>query len=161
MTTDPPKDTLYRETPPGGGQCQCGAVRYSFTRGPTKATICHCRMCQRAVGGPFAALLEIPRDRLTWQGTAKRFASSAKADRGFCPDCGTPLFYDFHDRDVIEVTAGSLHPAFPYVPVKQWGLESRHAWVEDIATLPGAETFEANVQSNQSAETAPNENDGA
>lgn len=71
------------------------------------------------------------------------------------------MFYDFHNRDVIEVTAGSLHPDFPYAPVRQWGIESRHAWVAEITTLPGAETVETNVQSNQSDETPPTKNDGA
>ncbi|SFK04400.1 GFA family protein [Celeribacter neptunius] len=149
-------DNLWRDTPAGSGGCQCGAVRYTFTAGPSKATICHCRMCQRAVGGPFAALLELPRDRISWAGAPKRFASSSKADRGFCPECGTPLFYDFHDRDVIEVTAGSLPPDFPYRPVKQWGMESRCGWLDGLPRLPGAETFETGISSNQSSE-----NDGA
>jgi hypothetical protein len=36
------------------GGCQCGAVRYALGEQP-ESTVCHCRMCQKAVGGPFAA----------------------------------------------------------------------------------------------------------
>ena len=35
------------------GGCQCGAVRYALYAMPERAGICHCRMCQKAVGGPF------------------------------------------------------------------------------------------------------------
>ncbi len=37
------------------GGCQCGAVRYRLVAEPTGVNICHCRMCQKASGGPFMA----------------------------------------------------------------------------------------------------------
>ena len=37
------------------GGCQCGAVRYRLMAEPTGVNICHCRMCQKASGGPFMA----------------------------------------------------------------------------------------------------------
>ena len=37
------------------GGCQCGAVRYRLIAEPTGVNICHCRMCQKASGGPFMA----------------------------------------------------------------------------------------------------------
>lgn len=150
------EDDLWRDTPAGRGACQCGAVSYSFTAGPTKATICHCRMCQRAVGGPFAALLEVPRARLTWHGTPARFASSNLATRGFCSHCGTPLSFEFKDSDMIEVTMGSLSPDFPYEPVRHHGIESRCHWLTQLDRLPELETYSTGVTSNQSIE-----NDGA
>ena len=36
------------------GGCQCGAVRYALLAEPYDPHICHCRMCQKAFGGPFA-----------------------------------------------------------------------------------------------------------
>ena len=47
------------------GGCQCGAVRYALYEPPI-STVCHCRMCQKAVGGPFAALLKLPLARFAW-----------------------------------------------------------------------------------------------
>ena len=35
------------------GGCQCGAVRYRLEAEPTGVNVCHCRMCQKASGGPF------------------------------------------------------------------------------------------------------------
>ena len=37
------------------GGCQCGAVRYALMSEPTHASICHCRMCQKAFGNYFAS----------------------------------------------------------------------------------------------------------
>ena len=42
------------------GGCQCGAVRYRLTAWPTGENVCHCRMCQKASGGPFMAFAGVP-----------------------------------------------------------------------------------------------------
>ncbi|RYI08877.1 MAG: GFA family protein, partial [Acetobacteraceae bacterium] len=77
------------------GGCQCGAVRYHATEMFDNSHICHCRMCQKAVGNIFAALVAAPREAITWtRGEPSRFRSSDHVDRGFCSQCGTPLFYD-------------------------------------------------------------------
>ena len=48
------------------GGCQCGGVRYALMSEPTHASICHCRMCQKAFGSYFAALTGVPRKDLVW-----------------------------------------------------------------------------------------------
>lgn len=45
------------------GGCQCGAVRYALYAAP-EGSVCHCRMCQKAVGGPFAALAKFAKSDL-------------------------------------------------------------------------------------------------
>ena len=75
------------------GGCQCGWVRYR-ARGPRdRASICYCRMCQKASGGPFMAYVRFPADQVEWLTAPRVFASSNRAERGFCPLCGTPLTY--------------------------------------------------------------------
>ena len=65
------------------GGCQCGAVRYALYAEPTGASICHCRMCQKAFGGFFGPL--VTANELTWTlGAPAHFASSNKVRRGFC-----------------------------------------------------------------------------
>ena len=39
--------------------CQCGAVRYRLDAAPSR-NICHCRMGQKASGGPFMAFGGLP-----------------------------------------------------------------------------------------------------
>jgi hypothetical protein len=86
------------------GGCQCGAVRYRFTT-LGKASICHCRMCQKAFGNYFAPLVEV--EGFEWtRGERGVFASSNLSDRGFCRNCGTPLTLE--TGDVYEVAVGSL-----------------------------------------------------
>ncbi|MBZ0148692.1 MAG: GFA family protein [Pseudorhodoplanes sp.] len=89
------------------GGCQCGAVRFRVGRFGS-ASICHCRMCQKAFGsffGPFVTAHD-----LVWtRGTPKYFASSHKVKRGFCVNCGTPLTYE--TGGPVEIAIGALdHP---------------------------------------------------
>ena len=76
------------------GGCQCGAVRFALSVPPPKVSICHCRMCQKASGAPFASLADIEHEHFTWtRGKPASFQSSSIAERDFCADCGTGLFY--------------------------------------------------------------------
>lgn len=119
------------------GGCQCGAVRYRATVRHDNAHICHCRMCQKAMGNYFAPLVAIPKDNLVWtRGEPARFRSSAGVDRGFCADCGTPLFHDAIADAHLNVTIGSLdHPELVQ-PVDQDGMEGRMPYFALLADLP-------------------------
>jgi hypothetical protein len=122
------------------GGCQCGAVRYVLSATP-EATVCHCRMCQKAVGGPFVVLATVNIADLAWiRGEPARFSSSSMANRGFCAACGTPLTYESVEGEKIEVTVGSLDDPSPVAPVRAYGIEGRLPWVDVIAGLPGIET---------------------
>lgn len=139
--------------PEARGGCQCGAVRFVISAGPAKPGLCHCRMCQRATGNAFAPLYEVENDRITWTGTAREWASSNIAWRGFCAVCGTPLYY--RSGDTTEIMAGCLHPDFPFAPQDQGGMESRMGWLDALSALPAYTTLPellAVVASHQSKE---------
>jgi hypothetical protein len=122
------------------GGCQCGAVRYALSAMP-KGTLCHCRMCQKAVGGPFAALATTDLANLTWtRGKPAIFESSSIALRGFCSKCGTPLTYQGLDRSKIDITTGSLDTPNAVELKEIFGAESRVAWLDAVFTLPAHET---------------------
>jgi hypothetical protein len=123
------------------GGCQCGAVRYALLAEPYDPHICHCRMCQKAFGSPFAPLAVIDVADFEWsRGRPVTFASSAKVARGFCADCGTPLtFYDT-GTDQIEISIGSLDQPARVCPETQIGVESRLPWFADLAGLPDKTT---------------------
>ena len=91
------------------GGCLCGAVRYEV-RGALRDVInCHCTMCQR-LHGAFGAqskakkadIAIIKDDGLAW------YASSGRAERGFCRRCGSSLFWRPVDQDATGIVAGSL-----------------------------------------------------
>lgn len=123
------------------GGCQCGAVRYALYAEPTNPHVCHCRMCQKAFGNYFAPLAGVPMGDFAWvKGTPAVFKSSAAVERGFCKDCGTPLFFRYPDRDRISLSLGSLDNPSRVVPAKQFGIESQLAFVATLTTLPGTRT---------------------
>lgn len=123
------------------GGCQCGAVRYALHSEPTHASICHCRMCQKAFGNYFSALTGVPRRDITWtKGQLSTFRSSEAVERGFCRDCGTPLTYSYLENDRITVSIGSLDHPERIKPEIQYGIEGRLPAFETLHTLPGITT---------------------
>lgn len=125
------------------GGCQCGAVRYALTAPPERVHLCHCRDCQKAVGGPFAALAPVRRRDFAWtRGTPGNFASSSIAHRDFCAVCGTPLSFRYDDSEWISVTIGSLDRPQDTPPTKHMGIQSRLGWLDALSGLP-VETTDA------------------
>jgi hypothetical protein len=111
-----------------------------------ESTICHCRMCQKAVGGPFAAFCKVPTARFAWtRGQAASFKSSSVAERRFCSACGTPLTFGYFDGDAIEVTTGSLDEAAQVPPAMNFGVEARLPWIDLLmpGRLPDTSTAES------------------
>jgi hypothetical protein len=118
------------------GGCQCGAVRYHATEMLDNSHICHCRMCQKALGNIFAALVAAPRAAITWtRGEPARFRSSEHVDRGYCRDCGTPLFYEDVTTDRVNFTTGSLDRPELFPPRTSFGNEARVPWFTSLTTL--------------------------
>lgn len=125
------------------GGCQCGAVRYAFYAEPVSADICHCRMCQKALGNLFLAGAGVPLEALAWtRGEPAVFRSSSLAERGFCRECGTPLFFRYLGEDRMTITIGSLDEPARVRPREQTGIESRVPWLEEALGLPGKTTEE-------------------
>jgi hypothetical protein len=120
------------------GGCQCGKIRYRYEGALGKASICHCRMCQKAFGSWGAALVDMQLSGFGWtRGTPGVFRSSSIVSRGFCGDCGTPLFmHDDGDPD-IEIAIGTLDNPNDIPPfTKQSAVESRVHWFMTMHALP-------------------------
>src|SRR4051812_49107190 len=126
------------------GGCQCGAVRYELARAPKRTCICHCRMCQKASGQPFMAYATFDEQDVRWtRGTSAVFRSSNLAERGYCRDCGTPLFFKFEGQEKgheFSITTGSLDDPAAAPPTVQFGAESEIAWCATLATLARVRT---------------------
>lgn len=121
------------------GGCQCGAVRFSAAA-LGRASICHCRMCQKAFGNLCGPL--VTATGLNWtRGALKHFQSSNKVRRGFCADCGTPLTYEYEGG--VEVAIAAFDQAADIEPVIQLAVESRLPWFDKLAALPTRSEAEA------------------
>ena len=134
-------DMPENRTPVLTGGCQCGAVRYALYAEPTGASICHCRMCQKAFGNYFAPLTGVRLQDFAWvRGEPGLFKSSDLVERGFCRDCGTPVSFRYVEKDRITVSIGSLDEPGRITPEIQYGIESRLPFFEMLHTLPGERT---------------------
>ncbi len=90
------------------GACLCGAVRYRVA-GPLRPVIaCHCTQC-RKTSGHYVAATSAPRETLTIEGKVQWYVSSSTARRGFCPVCGSNLFWDGPGAN-LSIHAGTLDP---------------------------------------------------
>lgn len=123
------------------GGCQCGAVRFRVEGALGEASVCHCRMCQKASGNFYMPLVSARKARVTWtRGEPKRFRSSNFAYRGFCEACGTPLTYEAPDG--IALAIGAFDHPEEISPAVQWGIEAKLPYVDGVPTLPGHGTLD-------------------
>jgi hypothetical protein len=90
------------------GSCFCGAIGFAATLPSKWCAHCHCSMCRKSHGAGYvtwvgfdSGQVSITRgeDHLKW------FDSSPGAQRGFCSNCGSSLFFR------SERWAGELHIA--------------------------------------------------
>ncbi|WP_232962658.1 GFA family protein [Paracoccus tegillarcae] len=87
------------------GACLCGEVRFSGQPGSSDVTACHCGQCRKWSGHVWASFhLEQPRIA----GPVRWFASSSEAERGFCSNCGSVLFWRPLGRDTVSFSPGAL-----------------------------------------------------
>lgn len=89
------------------GSCLCGAVTFSATGTTNDPAACHCSQCRKQSGHYWAAV-NVPLSGFAVQGDLTWYAASPAAKRGFCPTCGSFLFWKGHDEDEIGVALGAL-----------------------------------------------------
>lgn len=89
------------------GHCLCGAV--TVTAKPSKPHLeaCHCDMCRRWGGIAYLAIpVETGSVVFTGEDHITRYRSSQWAERGFCSQCGSNLFYSFLPTGSYSFLAG-------------------------------------------------------
>lgn len=126
-------DILDQKTRTGG--CQCGAVRFEARAILDNPHVCHCRMCQRATGNFFAPLVGVPNDQITWTGVPAVFESSEGVERGFCHDCGTPLFYRHRGGKHVSIMIGSFDDPASVPLFYEFGMESRQPQLDQLGEV--------------------------
>ncbi|MFN4055228.1 MAG: GFA family protein [Alishewanella aestuarii] len=123
------------------GKCLCGAIIVSAPE-QQQIDVCHCQMCRRWSGGPMLAVH--CGSAVTFSGSIKPavYQSSDWAERGFCPQCGSHLFYHLLPADEYILPAGLFEQAFQMH--SQIFIEQKPDYYEfanQTPTLTGAEVF--------------------
>src|SRR3569832_2332368 len=115
------------------GHCMCGAVTWTYSGKVTRNLVCHCADCQRATSSPVTAFLGLRPDALNWAGDIRHYESSPGTFRGFCPSCGTRLYFR-SDRwpHEIHVHAATMTNPEDYRPDAQVFMLSRLKWLDRL-----------------------------
>ncbi|MDB5098963.1 MAG: aldehyde-activating protein [Cyanobacteria bacterium RYN_339] len=89
------------------GSCHCGGVTFDVAGDLPRPDACHCMDCRKFSGHYFVST-DVPKAGLTVQGTVRWYQSHDKVRRGFCPTCGSSLFWDPVFHDWIGVAMGAF-----------------------------------------------------
>jgi hypothetical protein len=89
------------------GSCLCGAVTYEAKGTPGAPAACHCSQCRKQSGHVWASSY-LEDGTLEIKGEVRWYQSSDKARRGFCPTCGSALFWKHADEDFTCFSTGSI-----------------------------------------------------
>ena len=80
------------------GSCLCKSVKFTFNLKAKRFDACHCSMCRTWGGGPALTVESAGDIDFEGEENIKVFDSSDWAQRGFCKNCGTNLFYRLKDK---------------------------------------------------------------
>ncbi len=89
------------------GGCACGAVRYRAEGALRPVVACHCETCRRTSGHHVAATSCL-RESFTLTGEVQWWSATPGYRRGFCPTCGSQLFWQREGSPRISIFAGTL-----------------------------------------------------
>ncbi len=120
---------------PFSGSCACGDIQYECIESPLAMFNCHCGQCQLASGGAFVSAALIKESALIFNsGNAKYFRSAGESgrwtDRGFCSNCGTPMFAKGEIAPgLISIKPGTMHDKTIFKPTIDTWATSAPAWL--------------------------------
>jgi len=88
------------------GSCLCGKVQILAKSMSTHAGACHCGMCKKWTGGPLMAVDCGTAVSFSGEENIKVYSSSDWAERGFCKQCGSHLFYRLKENNLYIIPVG-------------------------------------------------------
>ncbi|MBS0417638.1 MAG: GFA family protein [Proteobacteria bacterium] len=126
------------------GQCLCGTVRYEVSGPFGSMTHCHCSMCRKHHGAPFATYVSAPLGAFRWicgEDAVAQFKTESGGMRSFCNHCGsvTPIFE--HERGMVFIPAGNLDGELGIKPQRHIFVGSKAPWYEIRDALPQHEEW--------------------
>ena len=93
--------------------CLCGGVQLALDAEPGPINVCHCVMCRKAQGGPFATNIPVAASAfqlLSGEEVLKAYESSPGKERLFCGHCGSPVYSRRKSvPSVVRVRAGLIN----------------------------------------------------
>lgn len=125
------------------GKCLCGAVTITAPD-LNEIAACHCGMCRRWGGGPFMTLHAGPGVTIDGKEHVKAYRSSDWAERAFCAECGTHLYYHLLPVDDYILSAGLFEESSGFLFKRQIFIDQKpdhYAFANDTEQLTEAQVF--------------------
>ena len=109
------------------GRCLCGAVSIALQEPSHEVEICHCDMCRRW-GGAFYAAQTGSAVTVTGESVITVYRSSDWAERAFCSQCGSNLWFRFLPTGNRSFSAGLFDAAASHGIEKEIFVDERADW---------------------------------
>ena len=125
------------------GSCLCGGVVVA-TADHHEISVCHCSMCRRWAGGPLLAVHCGADVEFSGEIAPATYQSSDWAKRGFCPKCGTSLFYHLLPSNEYILSAGLFDGSTKFRMVSQIFIDEKpdyYSFANDTPTMTGEQVF--------------------
>lgn len=126
------------------GTCLCGAVRLLPQQTGKHLGACHCGMCRKWGGGPYLAVECGTEVTFEGEDSIGVFSSSDWAQRGFCKQCGSHLFYQLKESGQYFAPAGLFGDALELEFNHQVFIDEKpsyYTFANKTENMTGAEVF--------------------
>ncbi|ORF30847.1 hypothetical protein BGI09_07075 [Snodgrassella alvi] len=91
------------------GSCLCGKVKFSLKTDNHSLSACHCSTCRKWSAGPLMTIMHNGKIQFENTEFIKNYNSSEWAERGFCSECGTHLYYHLKNSNQYYIAAWTLN----------------------------------------------------
>ena len=121
------------------GRCLCGTVRYEIEGPVTNLLHCHCSMCRKHHGTPFATWAAAPLAGFRFtegEAAVERYASSPGFHRSFCRHCGSVVPEANAAAGLAICPAGNLEGDLGLEPQLHMFVGSKAPWYRITDDLP-------------------------
>lgn len=125
------------------GSCLCGTVRWEIEAPIESMRHCHCTMCRKSHGAPFATYFTVARDRFRLVSGAANitaYQSSESYHRAFCETCGS-VVPSTDNGDKVDIPAGCLDDDIGTRPELHIFAASKAPWYDIADGLPCFDTY--------------------
>lgn len=122
------------------GQCFCGKIKYEIDLPLKFVAHDHCSICRRISGAPFVTWAGVQENQfhlLSGEESLKKFKTTADAEREFCSNCGSHLFFrSSRWKDEVHFTVATLKSNIETLPNCHVFYSDKAPWITITDSLP-------------------------
>ena len=117
------------------GSCLCGQVSYEVNDSPQRVVHCHCSLCRRSRGSPYASTLFMRAERFRWTHGSDlirtyRLPPPRTYETDFCTRCGSLTPTVSPEVGLAFIPAGSIDTPLRPLPGVHIHVRSKARWHE-------------------------------